>query len=564
MRIADYHKFVRSTDQYATKSSALRSEIAMYGLVGEIGSVVAAVKKQLLAEDGVEKWNHANAEIIEELGDVLWYCFSLVQISSGKDTNVFAQNIATLAKEIGANDDRARKISKALAALDKSKRGKFLRAARAFAAKKDMSFDDYQRVAFLTARTNKKTLLEVCLSVLWQLGAELMRLKLPPVERELNKSITDRSPNIVIGEIVWHLAAIASVYDRSLDKIILANVQKVSFRRPQKDPTPLHDGGVVPKPQRLPRRFDVSFITVGEGRSRMYFNGKQLGDDLTDNAYHDDGYRFHDVMHLANAAILGWSPVLRGLLGRKRKFDPKLDEVEDGARAKIVEEAVIKIIHSEGEALAQSSGQNDRPFRLFPTSGDVPFSLVKLLHRLVLGLEVRRNKYWEWERSIVAGYRVFYELCREGQGTVTVDLDARTLEFRPEVYIDVNGTVSGIGVASASLGRVTSSEAAKFLTASELKQAANKSGAQASYEVSRTIVTKKAILEAIGMTSPDNKLFRDLSIKLLDGSRVATKAVGQVRSEIWRRKIIGFKAAVTKSGSGVACTALAISDASVA
>jgi hypothetical protein len=51
----------------------------------------------------------------------------------------------------------------------------------------------------------------------------------------------------------------------------------------------------------------------------MYFGGKPLGDDLTDNAYVDDGYRFHDVIHLALIAHLGWSPVVRGLMRRKRK-----------------------------------------------------------------------------------------------------------------------------------------------------------------------------------------------------------------------------------------------------
>jgi hypothetical protein len=40
-------------------------------------------------------------------------------------------------------------------------------------------------------------------------------------------------------------------------------------------------------------------------------NGVNIGDRLTDNKLEKDDYRFHDVFHLANAAILGWSPVLR-------------------------------------------------------------------------------------------------------------------------------------------------------------------------------------------------------------------------------------------------------------
>ena len=41
---------------------------------------------------------------------------------------------------------------------------------------------------------------------------------------------------------------------------------------------------------------------------------------LFPNAYRDDGYRFHDVMHLTFAALLGWSPVLRSLLRKMEKL----------------------------------------------------------------------------------------------------------------------------------------------------------------------------------------------------------------------------------------------------
>ena len=43
----------------------------------------------------------------------------------------------------------------------------------------------------------------------------------------------------------------------------------------------------------------------------MLMDGVLVGAALTDNAYQDDGYRFHDVFHIAFTAILGWSPVLR-------------------------------------------------------------------------------------------------------------------------------------------------------------------------------------------------------------------------------------------------------------
>ena len=65
----------------------------------------------------------------------------------------------------------------------------------------------------------------------------------------------------------------------------------------------------------------------------MTMDGAPLGNELTDNAYENDGYRYHDVFHLAYAAVLGWSPVIRKLMDRKRKSDPQIDRIEDGGRA---------------------------------------------------------------------------------------------------------------------------------------------------------------------------------------------------------------------------------------
>ena len=341
MLVSAFDTFVRGSDQSVGKPEETRRDIATYGLAGEIGSVISAIKKRLLAEGGAEQWNVANDEIIEELGDVVWYCFSLADISNpGKPVNIFAHDIANLRQEIGAGDHRADRIGRI---LDPDKRAEFLLAADNFPKRtKAMEFEDYQRIAFLTARTEPRTLVEVCLAVLLQLSAELFRKKLPPIELELNTAIVDRPINNILGEIAWHLSALASIYGMKLSDIARKNMEKVSFRQDKKHPTPLHDDGCSSS-QQFPRQFEVAFVTISKGRSRMYLDGRRLGDDLTDNAYDDDGYRFHDVMHLANAAKLGWSPVLRDLMRRKRKANPLIDEVEDGARARIVEEAIEKL-----------------------------------------------------------------------------------------------------------------------------------------------------------------------------------------------------------------------------
>ena len=379
MLVSAFDTFVRGSDQSVGKPEETRRDIATYGLAGEIGSVISAIKKRLLAEGGAEQWNVANDEIIEELGDVVWYCFSLADISNpGKPVNIFAHDIANLRQEIGAGDHRADRIGQV---LDPDKRAEFLLAADNFPKRtKAMEFEDYQRIAFLTARTEPRTLVEVCLAVLLQLSAELFRKKLPPIELELNTAIVDRPINNILGEIAWHLSALASIYGMKLSDIARKNMEKVSFRQDKKHPTPLHDDGCSSS-QQFPRQFEVAFVTISKGRSRSVPQSQRLGDDLTDNAYDDDGYRFHDVMHLANAAKLGWSPVLRDLMRRKRKANPLIDEVEDGARARIVEEAIVKAIHSEGERLAEQRGtqqQLDVPVQLFSKSSrnHVSFSKV--------------------------------------------------------------------------------------------------------------------------------------------------------------------------------------------
>jgi hypothetical protein len=165
----------------------------------------------------------------------------------------------------------------------------------------------------------------------------------------------------------------------------------------------------------------------------MTWNGKQLGDNLTDNAHEPDGYRFHDVMHLAFIAHFGWSPVLRKFMDLKRE-DDETDEVEDGGRAKILEEMLILFIHIEGTRRAEKAEPelSAEARRLFPDDGEIPFGFLKKVHEMAKGYEPYENKYWEWENAIRDGYRMYYALCQAKQGTVRVDLNERTLTFIPE------------------------------------------------------------------------------------------------------------------------------------
>jgi hypothetical protein len=99
--------------------------------------------------------------------------------------------------------------------------------------------------------------------------------------------------------------------------------------------------------EQLPRQMQVEFREVRVGAAtkvELVYNGAPLGNQLTDNAHMDDGFRHHDVVHLTYAMMLGWSPVVRALLKRKRKSEPQIDEVEDGARDAVTEEAISVVV----------------------------------------------------------------------------------------------------------------------------------------------------------------------------------------------------------------------------
>lgn len=207
----------------------------------------------------------------------------------------------------------------------------------------------------------------------------------------------------------------------SLDDAARRNVIKTIGRWPD-DPDwgPLFDAAFPPEEQ-LPRRMTVVFTerTLG-GKPYVVqqLNGVNIGSRLTDNRLEPDDYRFHDVFHLAFAAILGWSPTLRALLQLKRKSRPEIDENEDGARASIIEEGISTWIFNHGVRNA-----------LFRNVTSLDYGLLKAVHELARGYEVEVRPLWQWERAILEGFRIFRELKQHRGGAVTIDLERRTIEF---------------------------------------------------------------------------------------------------------------------------------------
>ena len=149
--------------------------------------------------------------------------------------------------------------------------------------------------------------------------------------------------------------------------------------------------------------------------------GEKKGNDISDRAYQADGYRYHDVLHLAFAAVLGWSPVLRNLLKVRRKSHELTDTIEDGGRAIAIEEGISSLVF----AYAQ-----DRNKLLSATMID--YELLQLIRAMTNHLEVSRCTLREWQVALLQGFAVWRSVEESGGGRVRLDLNRRQISVITE------------------------------------------------------------------------------------------------------------------------------------
>lgn len=204
-------------------------------------------------------------------------------------------------------------------------------------------------------------------------------------------------------------------------KVVEDNLIKTLGRFSEPDLRELEDfDAAFPKDEQLPRYFEIHITQRKSGFSYLKWNGVFIGDPLTDNISKPDGYRFHDVFHMAHAAVLHWSPTLRALIKQKRKSDPTTDRDQDGGRAIVVEEGLTAWLFSYAQGLDNFEGHDG-----------VSFDVLKTIQKFVQGYEVERCPLKLWENAILQGYAVFRELKKNNGGIVVGNRDNRTLEYRP-------------------------------------------------------------------------------------------------------------------------------------
>lgn len=292
-----------------------------------------------------------------------------------------------------------------------------------------MDFEIYQQLARKTSQWAKKpdrAVLIALLGLAGESGSLLTEYKKWLRDGEGHRAFRDRIAD-ELGDLLWYVAEVASCLDLDLDEVATMNVQKVQDRWMDADERDAFSFAsdyydeLFPREQQIPRRFRVRVEELdGSNPPRIAVtrHGKPCGNELTDNSFDDDGYRFHDTFHLAYAATLRWSPVTRKLLGCKRRSQPRIDEVQDGGRALVIEEGIAAFVYDYA-----------RRHDYFERIDRIDSEVLRTIKSMVSGLEVVSRSARDWERAIFSGFRVWRQMRTHRGGFLICDLETRTIRF---------------------------------------------------------------------------------------------------------------------------------------
>lgn len=288
-----------------------------------------------------------------------------------------------------------------------------------------MELNEYQKSALKTRQPQRKegdSLIVSLLGLACEAAGPLAEFKKHIRDGDAHRLYKDRMRE-ELGDVLWYLASAANEFDLTLEDIAIANINKTRNRwdiGDQKAAGVYFDES-FPVKEQLPRHFVIRFLSFTNGTQKQvqtYWGSQQMGQALTDNAHHNDGYRYHDIFHLACAAVLGWSPVVRRNLDLKRRSDLKIDEVEDGGRAIVIEEAISALVFD----YAQSHAMLDNVTA-------IDYELLRTIKTLAEHFEVRTKTPADWENTILQGYSAWRSLASSGEGFAVCDMTTRRISF---------------------------------------------------------------------------------------------------------------------------------------
>lgn len=379
LTLSAYQHQAQRTDQRRLDDPGLA--FPLLGLFGETGSLLSEVKKK--QRDPIAYIGYATS-VLEELGDVLWY---LAAVSARANLGL---------DELAVNLDRSLGDWQSIGAPD-------------------LGFDALEVPVLSNASAPSPAFERRLLALAGEVGLLMT---------DHHAGRLERNRSALKGRLIAILRALRDAAHEAgitLEAAATANLKKICDRWPtERTYPPLFDSAFPPNEQ-LPRHLIVDIAEVeldGRTMALLTRDGTPVGDPLTDNREDDDDYRFHDVFHLSYAAHLGWSPTLRRLLRVKRKSNPITDEVQDGARAVLIEEGIATWIFNHAQRLA-----------LFDGIDTLDYGLLKSVRSFVVGYEAEQCPLWLWEEAILAGYKVFREVRVHRRGRVGIDLTTRSIWF---------------------------------------------------------------------------------------------------------------------------------------
>ena len=357
MKISQYLDAVRKTDKLPPD----KLSPVLFGLYGEIGELLTLAKKKYREQD-IYTNDQYTYSIRSEIGDAFWYLCCLVNRLNLNPEEIFK----CLPRDLN-------------------------------------SLNGFEVSSFSNGN------LDALLGKLGKITGDLL---------DETKLKEDAFPQISL--FLQALVEIVNNCQISFGDILKYNMNKIKgrFALPESLELPTFDGD-FPEFEQLPNRFEIEFTKISNNRQALRWNGVFIGDPLTDSIENHDGYRFHDVFHLANAAVLHWSPVFRSLIKHKRKSKNSVDEAQDGGRAIVVEEGVSAWVFN----IAKKEN-------FFKNRDSLTFDMLKFIKEMTKGFEVEKCPLSLWERTILKGYEVFRYIKENDGGVVIGDKAKRTINYK--------------------------------------------------------------------------------------------------------------------------------------
>ncbi len=105
-------------------------------------------------------------------------------------------------------------------------------------------------------------------------------------------------------------------------------------------------------------------------------------------------------------------------MGRKRRSSAKIDEVEDGGRAAVIEEGIIAAVFDYG-----------RNHSFLVGVGGVDDTLLKTLRGMSAHLEVSKQPEALWQSAITQGFTIWQQVVAAKGGLIEIDQTARILRY---------------------------------------------------------------------------------------------------------------------------------------